>query len=334
MLTVSTTTKRKREIMKTITVKITAPKCGATSDQLKEALAQVLGANVEYVGARLSVMPPDVKTIVNGAVKSITKTLKENTLPWIGNERVVADEKVDLIIDELNGSAEKAKKIIEEQAGAMKVWLPQVRTALGKGVDMVELPDPNDFKLDVVIGQSEPSKAGKGLPRDANQAEAAAALAKGSGYENLIDHLLALADKVGPGKDGSAAALRLKNDTATAVKLGAVDKAMIDKINLLTGKLLLAGKSGAKKAAAKAGLVTAITDASNVGEEGELKGAVEDAEVVVEKAEETTEEAPVKRSHKKIVPEDAVVVKEAKAKPVKTKDAKKETSHDKAVSLI
>jgi len=313
--------------MKTITVKITAPKCGASSEALNDALANVLGADLTYVKARLAIMPPDVKTIIANATKMIKKTLEDGSLPWIGSERVVADEKVDILKDELDNVSEKAKKIIDEQASAMKVWLPQVEKALGAGASMIELPDANDFKLEVVIGVGEPSKAGRGLPRDASQADAAAAIAKGSGYENLIDHLLTLADKVGPGKDGSAAALRLKNDTATAVKLGAVDKAMIDKINLLTGKLLLAGKSGAKKAAAKAGLVTAITDASNVDEDGELKGA-EEAEVV----EPVATDAP-KKSHKKIsdAVEDAKVVK---VKPAAGKGAKKESAHDKAVSLI
>jgi hypothetical protein len=110
------------------------------------------------------------------------------------------------------------------------------------------------------VSDGEPSKAGRGLPRDATQAQVAEAVAVGKGYEAVIDHLISLAEKVGPGKEGNAAALRLKEDAATAAKLGAVNKEMLGKLNHLTAALLKAGTGGAKKAAAKAAVVTAITD--------------------------------------------------------------------------
>jgi hypothetical protein len=260
--------------MKKIILKINAPKCGASSDQLKQVLADVLGADRSYIGARLSILPPDVKSVVNNAVKMVRKVYEENTLPWIGNERVCADEKLDIIKEEIESAMAKAKGIIEEQRQAMSTWLPQVRQALGKGADMVALPDPNDFTIthEVIVG--EPSKAGRGLPRDATQAEVAEAVAVGKGYEAVIDHLIGLAEKIGPGKEGNAAALRLKEDAATAAKLGAVNKEMLSKLNHLTAALLKAG-GGAKKAAAKAAVVTAITDGAataNDAGEGEAGG--------------------------------------------------------------
>ena len=133
--------------MKKIMLKINAPKCGASSDQLKQVLADVLGADRSYIGARLNILPPDVKSVVNNAVKMVRKVYEENTLPWIGNERVCADEKLDIIKDEIESAMTKAKGIVEEQRQAMSTWLPQVRQALGKGADMVALPDPNDFTI-------------------------------------------------------------------------------------------------------------------------------------------------------------------------------------------
>ena len=260
--------------MKKIMLKINAPKCGASSDQLKQVLADVLGADRSYIGARLSILPADVKSVVNNAVKMVRRVHEENTLPWIGNERVCPDEKVDIVIEEIESAMAKAKAIIEEQRQAMSTWLPQVRQALGKGADMVALPDPNDFTIEVEISTGEPSKAGRGLPRDATQAEVAEAVAVGKGYEAVIDHLIGLAEKVGPGKEGNAAALRLKEDAATAAKLGAVNKEMLSKLNHLTAALLKAG-GGAKKAAAKAAVVTAITDGAataNDAGEGEAGG--------------------------------------------------------------
>lgn len=269
--------------MKKIMLKINAPKCGASSDQLKQVLADVLGADRSYIGARLSILPPDVKSVVNNAVKMVRKVY-EQTLPWIGNERVCADEKVDIIIEEIESAMAKAKAIIEEQRQAMSTWLPQVRQALGKGADMVALPDPNDFTITHEVSVGEPSKAGRGLPRDATQAEVAEAVAVGKGYEAVIDHLIGLAEKVGPGKEGNAAALRLKEDAATAAKLGAVNKEMLGKLNRLTAALLKAGTGGAKKAAAKAAVVTAIMDgaatANDAGEDeagGETGGDKEAA---------------------------------------------------------
>lgn len=266
--------------MKKIMLKINAPKCGASSDQLKQVLADVLGADRSYIGARLSILPPDVKSVVNNAVKMVRKVYEDNTLPWIGNERVCADEKLDIIKEEIESAMAKAKGIIEEQRQAMSTWLPQVRQALGKGADMIALPDPNDFTITHEVSDGEPSKAGRGLPRDATQAEVAEAVAVGKGYEAVIDHLIGLAEKVGPGKEGNAAALRLKEDAATAAKLGAVNKEMLGKLNHLTAALLKAGTGGAKKAAAKAAVVTAITDGAataNDAGEGEAGGEAEAA---------------------------------------------------------
>lgn len=251
--------------MKKLMLKINAPKCGASSDQLKQALADVLGAELSYIGARLNILPPDVKTVVNNAVKMVRKVYEDNTLPWIGTERVCADEKLDIIKDEIESTMAKAKGIVEEQRQAMSTWLPQVRQALGKGAEMVALPDPNDFTITHEVIDGEPSKAGRGLPRDATQAEVAEAVSVGKGYEAVIDHLIGLAEKVGPGKEGNAAALRLKEDAATAAKLGAVNKDMLNKLNTLTAALLKAGTGGAKKAAAKAAVVTAITDGATTG---------------------------------------------------------------------
>lgn len=256
--------------MKKIMLKINAPKCGASSDTLKQALADVLGAELSYIGARLNILPPDVKSVVNNAVKMVRKVYEDNTLPWIGTERVCADEKLDIIKDEIEAAMAKAKGIVEEQRQAMSTWLPQVKTALGKGAEMVALPDPNDFTITHEVSDGEPSKAGRGLPRDASQAQVAEAVAVGKGYEAVIDHLIGLAEKVGPGKEGNAAALRLKEDAATAAKLGAVDKEMLGKLNHLTAALLKAGTGGAKKAAAKAAVVTAITDgATTANDTGE-----------------------------------------------------------------
>jgi hypothetical protein len=283
--------------MKTITVKIDAPKCGASSDSLRELLAETLGANAEYVGARLTILPPDTKAAVSKIKKDIRKAVEDNTLLWIGGERVAEDNKVAMIEDTITEATEVGRRIIAEHAESLRVRLPELRAALGKGADLVELPDPDNFKLTVTMGVSEPTAiTKKGLPRNATEANVAVAIQKGKGYDAVIDHLLALVDKVGTGKDGSAAALRIKEDAATAAKLGAVDKEQIHKLNQLTAKLLAAGKGGAKKAAAKAALVTAITDAAQTAEATEPTPddgeAVSNAEVVSE-APQNIEDAAI-----------------------------------------
>lgn len=273
--------------MKKITLKIEAPKCGASSEILRQTIAAHLGAELEYVGGRLAILPPDVKAVVNKVNKTISETYKKLTIPWIGTERVCADDKAELIADEINEVAKNGALLIQEQAEALRARMPELRAALGKGADMVELPDPDDFKLSVTVGIGEPTAAGRGLPRNATEAQVSAALSKAEGYENLINHLIELSEKVGPGKEGSAAALRFKEDAATAAALGVVDKSILHNLNKLTANLLAAGKSGAKKSAAKAALVTAITegaiDPNTEQTEAQVeKGEVTDAEVVSE----------------------------------------------------
>lgn len=284
--------------MKAITLKITAPKCGASSDELREALATALGASTEYVGARLSILPPDVKAVVAKAVKMVKQARLEYTIPWIGDEQVCTDDKAELAIEAIDLATEKAVAMIAEQAQAMSVWLPKVESALGAGASMVELPDPKEFTIKVTRAIGEASKSGKGLPRDATQAQVAEAMNKGAGYEALILHLTTLAEKISAGgKKGAAAALRLKEDAATAAKLGAVDKSMLANLNKLTAVLLSAG-AGAKKVAAKAAVITAISDAATDAgdstedelldeplDEGEEVTA-EDAEVIEEPSEQ------------------------------------------------
>jgi hypothetical protein len=173
---------------------------------------------------------------------------------------VCADEKADIVIEEIEEVTKKAVAIIEEQAKAMTVWLPKVKTALGKGADLVELPVVENFKITVTHNVCDPSKAGRGLPKNATEAQIAEAQGKAAGYESVIDHLITLAGKVGPGKKGSEAALRLKEDMATATKLGAVNPDTIKKLNALTTSLLAAGKGGTKQKAAQAALVTGIAE--------------------------------------------------------------------------
>lgn len=262
------------ETMKNITLKIKAPKCGASSEELRDLLANTLGAEVDYVGARLSILPPDVKKTINKAKKAIKDTWISNTLPWIGNERVVPEHKMDIVVEEIRAVHERVKQNVAEEAEAMKVWLPQVKAALGRGADMIELPDPSDFKIEIAIGCDDATAAGEGLPKDASHAELTVSAQKGEGYEALIDHLIDTADKIGSSKQGAQAALRLKDDAATAAKMGIVDKKMLEKLNQLTGKLLSAGKSKRKQATAKAALVTAIGEAAtsdSVEEEGGAK---------------------------------------------------------------
>jgi len=246
--------------MKTIVLKITAPKCGASSDALREAFAAAIGADVDMVGGRLAVMPPDVKKIVSEASAVVRKTLHEHTLPWIGTERVCVDSKIDIATEEIEAAGKKAVAKIEEQAKAMKVWLPKVKKALGKGADMVDLPVAADFKMTVSVGKGEATDAGEGLPKNATAVQINQAKNKGDGFEAVINHLISLAQKVGPGKAGSQAALKLKEDAATAVALGAVDANTLKLLNKLTGAVLVAGKSGATKAAASAALVTGIAN--------------------------------------------------------------------------
>ena len=75
----------------------------------------------------------------------------------------------------------------------------------------------------------------------------------------MIDHLIGLAEQIGPGKEGSAAALRLKEDAATAAKIGAVDKEMVGKLNKLVGAVLTATGNAARKGA-KAKIVSAVVE--------------------------------------------------------------------------
>lgn len=248
--------------MKKITLKIEAPKCGASSDELRQFIADNLGADLDYVGGRLAILPPDTKAVVAKCRRAVRETYEKLTIPWIGTERVCADNKVDLVIDEINRVAESSAKLIEEQADALKTRLPDVIQALGKGANMVELPDPENFKLTVTVGYGEPTAAGRGLPKDANEVEVSKAIAKAEGYENLIEHLINLTEKIGPGKEGSTAALRFKEDAATAAELGVVDKNVLHKLNQLTAGLLSVGKAGSKKSAAKAALVTAIAESA------------------------------------------------------------------------
>ena len=257
--------------MKMITLKIAAPKCGASSDALREALALALDADVDMVGARLSVMPADVKKVVSDASSIVKKVWHENTLPWIGTERVCPDNKLDIVMDEIEAAGKTAIGKIEEQGKAMKVWLPKVKKALGKGADMIELPVAADFKMTVSVGKGEPTNAGKGLPKNATQVQINQAKHKGDGFENIVNHLIGLAQKVGPGKAGSMAALKLKEDAATAVSLGAVDANTIKLLNKLTAGLLAAGKGGTKQAAAKAALVTGIANGATKASDGDDK---------------------------------------------------------------
>ena len=248
--------------MKVIEISIKAPKCGASSEALKSAFAVMLGADEGYVGARLAIMPPDVKSVINGAVKSVNKVYKDLTLPWIGTKRVCEDNKVEIVKEEINNAANKAKKIIAEQREAMRIWLPKVVSALGDGASLIELPDPNDFDLTVLVSSSEPEKATKGMVKSATDVETNKAIAKGVGYENLINHLVEQVEKIGNGKKASAAALRFKEDANTAAKMGAVDKEQLVQINSLIGALLKAGNNAVKKAGAKAAVVSAIIDSA------------------------------------------------------------------------
>ena len=136
---------------------------------------------------------------------------------------------------------------------------------------MVALPDPNDFTIAHEVSDGEPSKAGRGLPRDASQAQVAEAVAVGKGYEAVIDHLIGLAEKVGPGKEGNAAALRLKEgrrQQQPSWERWRTERAG----NSTTSAALLKAVRAAKKAA-KAAVVTAITDgattANDEGNDGE-----------------------------------------------------------------
>ena len=251
--------------MKRIVLNIKTPKCGASSEALRSALATALGADEDLVGANLSIVPPDVKQIILKAARTIKDAWEAGTLPWIGNERVCADEKADIVTDEIEEATKKAVAIVEEQAKAMRVWLPKVKKALGKGADLVALPVVENFKITVTHKVTDPSKAGKGLPKDATDAQIAEAQCKAAGYESVIDHLITLAGKVGPGKKGSEAALRLKENMATATSLGAVNPDTIKKLNGLTTALLAAGKGGIKQKAAKAALVTGIVESQATG---------------------------------------------------------------------
>lgn len=276
--------------MKKVTLKISAPKCGATSDELKTVLSEALGADGTYCNARVSILPPDIKARIRNAVKAIREVYEKNTLPWILTERVCTDEREELVKEEVMESVKKAKDEMVEIANTMNVWLPTVKSALGRGAEMVALPDPNDFTIDVEINTGEPTKAGRGLPRDATQAEVAEAVSKAKGYEAVIDHLIGLAEQIGPGKEGSAAALRLKEDAATAAKIGAVDKEMVGKLNKLVGAVLTATGSAARKGA-KAKIVSAVV------ESGEKAAKQEEEDAANKQGEDNTEEtAPVEQS--------------------------------------
>jgi len=277
--------------MKKVTLKISAPKCGATSDELKSVLSEALGAEGTYVNARVAILPPDIKARIRNAVKAIREVYEKNTLPWILTERVCTDEREELVKEEVMESVKKAKDEMVEIANTMNVWLPTVKSALGRGAEMVALPDPNDFTIDVEVNTGEPTKAGRGLPRDATQAEVAEAVSKAKGYEAVIDHLIGLAEQIGPGKEGSAAALRLKEDAATAAKIGAVDKEMLGKLNKLVGAVLTASGNAARKGA-KAKIVSAVVES---GEKAAKQEEEEDAANT--QGEDNTEEtAPVEQS--------------------------------------
>ena len=271
--------------MKKITLKISAPKCGATSDELKSVLADALGAEGTYVNARVAILPPDIKARIRNAVKAVREVYERNTLPWIQTERVCTDEREELVKEEVMESVKKAKDEMVEIANTMNVWLPTVKSALGRGAEMVALPDPNDFTIDVEVSTGEPSKAGRGLPRDATQAEVAEAVSRAKGYEAVIDHLIGLAEQIGPGKEGSAAALRLKEDAATAAKIGAVDKEMLGKLNKLVGAVLTASGNAARKGA-KAKIVSAVV------ESGEKAAKQEEEDAANKQGEDNTEETP------------------------------------------
>ena len=276
--------------MKKVTLKISAPKCGATSDELKSVLSEALGAEGTYVNARVSILPPDIKARIRNAVKAIREVYERNTLPWILTERVCTDEREELVKEEVMESVKKAKDEMVEIANTMNVWLPTVKSALGRGAEMVALPDPNDFTIEVDINTGEPSKAGRGLPRDASQAEIAEAVSKAKGYEAVIDHLIGLAEQIGPGKEGSAAALRLKEDAATAAKIGAVDKEMLGKLNKLVGAVLTAAGNAARKGA-KAKIVSAVVESGEKAAKQE-----EDAAANTQGEDNTEETAPVEQS--------------------------------------
>ena len=278
--------------MKKVTLKISAPKCGATSDELKSVLSEALGADGTYCNARVSILPPDIKARIRNAVKAIREVYEKNTLPWILTERVCTDEREELVKEEVMESVKKAKDEMVEIANTMNVWLPTVKSALGRGAEMVALPDPNDFTIDVDVSTGEPSKAGRGLPRDATQAEVAEAVSKAKGYEAVIDHLIGLAEQIGPGKEGSAAALRLKEDAATAAKIGAVDKEMVGKLNKLVGAVLTATGNAARKGA-KAKIVSAVVESG----EKAAKQEEEQEDAADKQGEDNTEEtAPVEQS--------------------------------------
>ena len=277
--------------MKKVTLKISAPKCGATSDELKSVLSEALGAEGTYVNARVSILPPDIKARIRNAVKAIREVYERNTLPWILTERVCTDEREELVKEEVMESVKKAKDEMVEIANTMNVWLPTVKSALGKGAEMVALPDPNDFTIDVEVNTGEPTKAGRGLPRDATQAEVAEAVSKAKGYEAVIDHLIGLAEQIGPGKEGSAAALRLKEDAATAAKIGAVDKEMVGKLNKLVGAVLTASGNAARKGA-KAKIVSAVVESG----EKAAKQEEEEAAANTQGEDNTEETAPVEQS--------------------------------------
>ena len=277
--------------MKKVTLKISAPKCGATSDELKSVLSEALGAEGTYVNARVSILPPDIKARIRNAVKAIREVYERNTLPWILTERVCTDEREELVKEEVMESVKKAKDEMVEIANTMNVWLPTVKSALGRGAEMVALPDPNDFTIEVDINTGEPTKAGRGLPRDASQAEIAEAVSKAKGYEAVIDHLIGLAEQIGPGKEGSAAALRLKEDAATAAKIGAVDKEMVGKLNKLVGAVLTATGNAARKGA-KAKIVSAVVESG----EKAAKQEEEDAAANTQGEDNTEETAPVEQS--------------------------------------
>lgn len=277
--------------MKKVTLKISAPKCGATSDELKNVLSEALGAEGTYVNARVSILPPDIKARIRKAVKAIREVYERNTLPWILTERVCTDEREELVKEEVMESVKKAKDEMVEIANTMNVWLPTVKSALGRGAEMVALPDPNDFTIEVEVNTGEPTKAGRGLPRDATQAEVAEAVSKAKGYEAVIDHLIGLAEQIGPGKEGSAAALRLKEDAATAAKIGAVDKEMLGKLNKLVGAVLTATGNAARKGA-KAKIVSAVVESG----EKAAKQEEEDAAANTQGEDNTEETAPVEQS--------------------------------------
>lgn len=310
--------------MKEVTLTIQMPKVGATSGELVKTLTDELGAETEYVSARLKIIPPDIVAQMRKAVKGIREAFENNTLEWIGC-RVCEKSKLDILQDEVDAAKKTAKGVFAEIARNMNVWLPKVKSALGKGAEMVELPDPNAFDIEAIVGvKGKPVNAGKGLPKSATDAKVSEALSRAKGYEAVIDHLTKLAEKVEPGKKGGEAALKLKADLATAAKIGAVDKAQIETINRLVGAVLTATGTIGRKGA-KAALVGEI-----IGSASETTGETTTGETTEGNTEENKEtpKATIKATPKSLASNKTT------GKKATVKTATTETKRDAAIALV